>query len=273
MPKSKPKRNHLEIVGLLPAGGQATRLAPLPCSKELYPVGFQPLGEDDSFRPKVVCHYLLEKYTLAGANKTYIILREGKWDIPTYLGDGTLVGMNLAYLMMNLPFGTPFTLDQAFPFIQNAMIVFGFPDILFQPDDAFLQLLNRQAITNADIVLGLFPADNPQKVDMVGLDEAGRVREIVIKPGQTDLKYTWIIAVWTPKFTHFMHKYLAEALEIDTQESNAIKSSKFELHVGHVIQAAIAQEINVETVVFPTGSYLDIGTPDDLIKTVCNKKF
>jgi hypothetical protein len=29
-----------EVVGLVPAGGLGTRTSPLPCSKELYPIGF-----------------------------------------------------------------------------------------------------------------------------------------------------------------------------------------------------------------------------------------
>jgi glucose-1-phosphate thymidylyltransferase len=88
---------HPEIIGLLPAGGQATRIAPLPCSKELYPIGFRATSEEATLRPKVVCHYLLERMRLAGAGRAYIILRQGKWDIPTYLGDGTLVELPLAY--------------------------------------------------------------------------------------------------------------------------------------------------------------------------------
>jgi hypothetical protein len=36
---------------LIPAGGQAMRIAPLPCSKELCPVGLQPIGENDTLRP------------------------------------------------------------------------------------------------------------------------------------------------------------------------------------------------------------------------------
>jgi len=68
-----------EVIGLLPAGGKATRLAPLPCSKELYPVGFRALDEGESVRPKVVCHYLLEKMRLAGVIKVYIVLGKAKW--------------------------------------------------------------------------------------------------------------------------------------------------------------------------------------------------
>ena len=265
--KNRPSRVQ-EIIGLVPAGGQATRIAPLPCSKELYPIGFRPVAEDGSLRPKAVCHYLLEKMRLAGATKAYIILRQGKWDIPAYLGDGAMLDIHLAYLMMNLPFGAPYTLDQAYPFIQDALIVFGFPDIIFQPEDAFVRLLARQAATKADAVLGLFPADQPQKMDMVDLDEDGRIRQIVIKPRHTHLHYTWIIAVWTPIFTHFMHEYLVDVQTEYNQDNGS--SRRRELFVGDVIQAAIQTGLQIETVRFPNGDYLDIGTPEDLVKAIHN---
>ena len=256
IPEDEPDHSP-EIIGLLPAGGQATRLAPLPCSKELYPVGFRLVGEDD-FRPKVVCHYLLEKMQQAGASKAYIILREGKWDIPAYLGDGALVGLPLAYLMMNLPYGTPFTLDQAYPFVRRANIVFGFPDILFQPNDAFPRLFKHQAETKADVVLGLFPADKPHKMDMVEFDEHQRVRRVVIKPKQTSLTYTWIIAVWTPVFTTFMHQFLAQKLGDDTIRTK-------EIFMGDIFQAAIDNGLDVESLRFAEGRCIDIGTPEDLV--------
>jgi glucose-1-phosphate thymidylyltransferase len=249
-----------EIVGLLPAGGQATRIAPLPCSKELYPVGFRTVEGGHGLRPKVVCHYLLEKMRLAGITKAYIVLRKGKWDIPAYLGDGTMLDMHLAYLVMRLPFGAPYTLDQAYPFVQDAVVAFGFPDIVFRPDDAFVRLLGHQAITNADVVLGLFPTDQSQRMDMVELGDDGRVRQIVIKPSQTNLCYTWIIAVWTPIFTRFMHRYLATSQDPEQRE----------WFVGDVIQAAIHNDLRVEAVLFPGGTCLDIGTPDNLAKVVCD---
>lgn len=250
-----------EIFGLFPAGGQGTRISPLPCSKELYPIGFHQAETAGERRPKVVSHYLLEKMKLAGASKSFIVLRPGKWDIPAYFGDGTIVGMPLAYLIMNLSYGTPYTLDQSYPFIQEATILFGFPDIIFQPDDAFIQLLEKQGLTGADIVLGLFPADQPQKMDMVDFDSQGRIRQIVIKPTKTDLKYTWIIAVWTPTFTEYMHKYLVDKLSDDDMGTK-------EIYVGDVIEAALRSDLNIEKVHFPDGRYVDIGTPEDLIRAV-----
>jgi glucose-1-phosphate thymidylyltransferase len=148
----------MKKIGLIPAAGTADRIAPLPCSKELYPIGFQSIDAGCGVRPKVVSQYLLEKMRLAKIAEVYIVLRKGKWDIPEYFGDGKALNMHLAYLMMNLPFGVPYTLDQAYPFVKNSMVVFGFPDIIFQPDNAFASLLARQAESSADLVLGLFPA-------------------------------------------------------------------------------------------------------------------
>jgi glucose-1-phosphate thymidylyltransferase len=64
-----------EIVGIVPAAGQATRISPLPCSKELYPIALR-RGQSGA-RPKVVSHYLFEHMRQAGIRKAYVILREG----------------------------------------------------------------------------------------------------------------------------------------------------------------------------------------------------
>ena len=176
-----------EIIGLLPAGGQATRLAPLPLSKELYPIGFY-LDSTNQPKPKVVSHYLLEKMRQAGVQKAFFILRPGKWDIPAYFGDGAWLKLPLGYLTVHTSHGVPFTVNQAYPFVCQARIIFGFPDILFQPEDAFVQLLAHQTKTQADIVLGLFPTENYRKVGVVDFDKTGRVQRSIEKPWQTNLK-------------------------------------------------------------------------------------
>jgi len=254
------RKPQLEVVGLIPAAGRATRVGPLPCSKELFPVGFRVMSEEYNAGPKVVCHYLLEKMRLAGVTTAYIVLREGKWDIPAYLGDGNMLGMHLAYLIMGLPYGVPFTIDQAYPFAQNALVAFGFPDILIDPLDVFVQLLSRQALNDADVVLGMFPADRPHKVDMLELDDNGKIKKILIKPRQTSLQFTWAVAVWTPVFTHFLHKYL-----ITIKDSAAMQQ---ELFMGEVFQAAINEGLAVEAVRVSSKPFLDIGTGDDLMRAV-----
>jgi len=267
--RSQNKRADREVIGLLPAGGKATRVAPLPCSKELYPVGFHSVGEGRGLRPKVISHYLLEKMRLANIKKAYIILREGKWDIPTYFADGKMLDMHLAYLMMNLPFGVPYTLDQAYPFVEDAIVALGFPDMIFQPDNAFGQLLAKGEESNADIVLGLFPAHQPHKTDMVELDDHGRICSIEIKPDRTQLFYAWEIAVWTPVFTRFMHDYVSsEQRRCSKEKAGTSLQVQNEMQVADVIQAAIQNDMHVDSVVFKDGSCLDIGTPEDMMKAI-----
>jgi glucose-1-phosphate thymidylyltransferase len=253
-------RDHQEVFGLVPAAGQATRIEPLPCSKELFPIGSRLVGGERQGRPKVACHYLLEKMQAAGIAKTYIVLTAGKWDIPAYLGDGGMLQMHLAYLMVERSAGVPYTLDQAYPFVRKAIVAFGFPDILFQGDDAFRQLLSHQASSGANILLGLFPTDQPETVDMVDVGENRRVRAIVIQPRQTRLKYSWDIAVWTPAFTQFLHAYLAD--------HRPSASTQPELSVGHVIQAAIGAGLRVEGVPVADEPYFDIGTPGGLARAL-----
>lgn len=252
-----------ELIGLIPAAGTATRIFPLPCSKEIFPIGYQTFPSIVGPRPKVAAQYLLENFKLAGVQNTFIILRKGKWDIPDYFGGGESLGLNLAYIMMNLPHGAPYTLDAAFSFIPHANIVFGFPDILFKPRNAYLVMLNRLLTSESDIVLGLFPVQDPSKMDMVELDDSGNICGIDIKPPASALKYTWIIAVWTPEFTHFLHRYInINKAKIDSRKA----ANGTEAYVGEVIQAALVEGLRVEKVIFDDGAYLDIGTPEDLVR-------
>lgn len=254
---TRPERP-LPVVGLVAAAGQAARLGPLPCSKEVYPVGWTQ-SDDGAPRPKVASHYLFDGFRRAGIDTAYVVLREGKWDIPTYWGDGHRAGLHVAYLMMRSPHGTPFTLNQAYPFVGGHRVAMGFPDILVSPGDAYVHLLRRQDETGADVVLGLFPAQHPEKVDMVDLNDDGRPRRIVIKPKETTLAFTWICAVWTPSFTFFLNDVVTEAEQTWRPDTD-------ELFVGHVLQRAIDDGLAIDAVCFPDGHYVDVGTPDDLLR-------
>jgi glucose-1-phosphate thymidylyltransferase len=245
----------LNVIGLVPAAGQASRLGKLPCSKELYPVGFE--KGVSGVRPKVACEYLLEAYRQAGIRRAYIVLREGKWDIPAYLGSGRQLDLQLGYLLMDRPHGVPYTLDAATAFVEGHHVALGFPDILFEPKDAFVKLLARHAATDAHVTLGLFPAAEPHKCDMVALDEDGCVARIDIKPPVTELRYSWVIAVWSPAFTRFMHGRLSARPETER-----------ELYVGDVIREALEGGCKIESVLFPAGRFIDIGTPEALRATV-----
>ncbi len=242
-------------VGLIPAAGQASRLGRLPCSKEVFPL---PGGAEEEGGVRVMADCLLDAYEAADIGQVFFIIRDGKWDIPAYFGDGSGYGLSIGYLMMGLPWGTPFTLDQAFEFIQGKTVAMGFPDMQFRPRNVFTLMLQHLANHDADVVLGLMPQENRAKWDMVGFDSEKRVVCIDIKQPDTKLDYCWFAAVWSPRFTCFMHDFLASlAAGSDLQALS-------EIYVGNVVQAAMKVGMDIRCEVFHEGEVVDLGTPDDL---------
>lgn len=253
-PKNRP-------VALIPAAGTGSRVAPLPGSKELFPIGSQSDTAHDTPRPMVVSQHLLEAYRTAGADTVYWILRDGKWDIPAYWGDGHRLQMHFAYCMMRHDYGVPFTINQAFPFIRERTVLLGFPDILFHPPDLFAQLHQRLLQGDADVVLGCMPVDNPATVDVVERASNGSVQAIHVKPTDSPLRTAWMAAAWRPAFTHWLHEQLAALLA----EPNATATlNAHEPHLGHLFQRAIDDGLIIQSVYVPDGRFLDIGTPKTL---------
>ncbi len=259
-----------EVVAVLPAAGRSLRLAPLPCSKELLPVGFGSIPGVQGTRPKVVSHYLLECLRKAGVRKGYVVIRQGKWDIPAYWGDGEILGMDLAYVVIEGSSGPPDTIDRAYPFIKDKVVAFGFPDIIFRPRDVFAKLLARLNRPGVDVVLALFPAHDPKAMDMIDIDEDLRVRAIHLKPKTTRLRYAWLCAVWTPVFTEFLHQFLFGVK--GGSGAGLIGNRKIDpqgdIPVGLVLKKAVQAKLEVEGVMFPSGSYIDVGLPQHLIRAV-----
>ena len=172
----------MEKIGLIPAAGIANRLGSLAFSKELLPISLKS-GKNESGL-KVISTYLLEKFHHAGVKKVYTVIRKGKWDILNYYGDGSEIGVQLAYLIMAHPFGVPYTLDQAYPFVKTSKVFLGFPDVLFEPVNAFTLADATFGQKSADIVLGLYPVRDKRQMqmsDMVQFDTHGRIIQIIVK--------------------------------------------------------------------------------------------
>lgn len=273
MPVNHQRQNPIhELIGVIPAAGAASRLGPLPCSKELLPIGFKDKEQGSRLQLKVVSHYLLENMRRANVSKAFIILREGKWDIPAYFGDGKILNIDLAYLTIDLSFGVPYTLDQAYPFVRNKLVAMGFPDVLLKPQNSFVRLLKKQMETNSDVVLGLYRTDHPHKMDVVDLKKDGSIKSISVKPSKSSkakLRYAWQTAVWKPVFTEYLHSFVAEHKKrFIANSSIEAKEKAQELFVGDVLKAAIKDKLNINSVMFSKGNCLDIGTSEDLIKAL-----
>jgi glucose-1-phosphate thymidylyltransferase len=257
----------MEIIGLIPAGGQATRLGKIPCSKEIYPLYRRKSANEESANIKVISEYLINSYRIAGINNIYFILRKGKWDIPSYYGDGSDLEVNISYLIMNLPYGTPFTLDQAYPFTKDKFIALGYPDIMVEPAEAYIKIKEKISETKADVVLGLFPVDNYLNWDMVEFDSQGKIKNIMIKQDRPDLKYGWTIAIWNPSFWEFMHEYIQNIISRGGDGKVMIEGQMFrELYPGDIFIEAIEAGLNIDSVIFEEGRCIDIGDPENIGK-------
>lgn len=251
----------MDIIGLIPAGGIASRLGKIPCSKEVYPIQISESAEAVS----VVSENLIQYFKTAGIENIYFIIRKGKWDIPDYYGDGEAFGVNIGYLMLNLTYGTPFTLDQAYSFVKDKIVALGFPDIIIKPENAYASLIEKLSNSESDLVLGIFPIEHYMKWDMVEFDRKDRIKSIIVKMERPDLKYGWTNVVWKPSFTQYLHDYLEDFLK--KHPDGNIKfpcGTERELYVGDVIQAAKKDGLKVDYVKFDDGDSLDLGTPDDL---------
>jgi glucose-1-phosphate thymidylyltransferase len=243
------------LVGLIPAAGRAERLGPLPCSKELLPIGFRETSRGPA--PKVAGHYLLERFRTAGVRRIFMVLHESKQDVPRYFGTGEIADVALAYLSIPGSRSVPETLDRAFPFVEESIVALGFPDVIFEPADAYAPLIERQTATGADLVLGLFPTERFRSTDMVELAPDGRVVRVEVRPESTALRYNWLIAVWSPVFTRFLHEAVRNA-----------SSEEGEFQIGAVVRSAVEAGLHVEGIEFPAGSYRDIGTPAELAAAI-----
>ena len=227
-------------IAVIPAAGVGSRLGEAVAgSKEAAHIGGKPL----------IAH-LLDRLARAGVAKAVVVLRTGKDDIVEALADYDNV--DLAYVVLD---ESPSELHSVIAGVRSVMgrtVALAYPDVLFEPKDAVSALLLRLEDTGADLVLGLFPTDQPERVDMVALDERGRPTEVVIKQPDRGLSYSWSVAVWSPRFSSFLTEFTAG------------RHDQLEPSVGDVVQAAIDNGMPIEAVVFDDGGYLDVGTPEDL---------
>ena len=188
MVKKKVKLQH--IVGIIPAAGKGSRLAPFPCPKELFPVGYQDFEVNGVIqrRPKVVSQYLIENIIAAGAEKLLIIVSEGKGDLMKYYADGKKFNADISYLYQEEQRGMPGAIDLAKNWIPGSTVIFGMPDTIIEPNNVFDRLLKFHEKEKADLTLGLFPTTTPSKFGMVELDDNANVTDTIDKPKTSDLK-------------------------------------------------------------------------------------
>ncbi len=247
-----------ERIGILPAAGRGSRLGPIPCSKEIMPLGFQsPNSKESMWFPVTTIERHLQAYALAQVGRVGVIVGRTKWDIVRYLGNGERINIPIAYFFQEKLGGMPFALDLAYSWVKDATILFSMPDTLITPLNVMARLAEHHETKRADVTLGLFQTNTPQKFGMVKLDGTGAIVDFADKPAQTALKLMWGCAAWSPKFTQFMHDYLEES-----------STPNKEMVLSDLFLAALKAGHHFEPFQIANGHYHDIGTPESFQSAV-----
>ena len=238
----------MNTIALIPAAGQARRLGTFPGSKEVVALTWD--VKDGVPRPRLACDFLLEALDRSGIEKAIAIVDEGKADLLHYFarwqGKPSILVAPIAESR-----SVPQSLSRAIPWTMGNRVALGFPDVVFEPKDAFSRLMEEQDLVGADILLGLFPAaERAESTDMVEVNDQGRVLRIESRPKNTALRYNWLLALWGPSFSEALLEWLPE---MDNHE---------EVRLSALFNQAIQKGMNVCGVRFPKGSWWDLGTPE-----------
>ncbi|MGE0398446.1 MAG: sugar phosphate nucleotidyltransferase [Kofleriaceae bacterium] len=236
------------MIGVIPAGGLGTRLAPLGYPKELLPIVYA--GDDGRAVPRPVLLSSLDQMRAANVEQCMIVIADWKLELVRVLGERQ-ANIALSYVVRQVPRGLADAIDATHAWLSDRDVCLALPDTLIEPDDALARVGATLASTGADLVLGVFPTDRPEQLGPVRVDADGRVRDVQDKPASVpdDMRNTWGIAAWTPAFGELLHAMVGD-------DPGVI--------LGVVYQRAVERGLDVRGVVFDGGSFIDVGTPEGL---------
>jgi len=252
--RTKMKNITKNIVGIIPATGNGSRIGFLPFSKELFPINVKRNNIDiDSPIIIPVINYSIYAMKIANINSLSIIINPNKTDIIKYILDGNHLGIrDLSYKIQINQKGLPSAISIGMGSIKiNDIFVLSMPDTIYKPIDSLNKITKKIIEDNCDAVLGLYPVLNVSKFGMVEFD-GDLFNYTIDKPQSTNLKYCWGTVVWNYKFAHFINNFVDNSLD------------KKEILFGDILNIAKNNGFNIRVIPFDNGSYIDIGTIDEL---------
>jgi len=238
-----------DLVGLIPAAGMGSRLG-LPFPKELIP-----LPTKTSYKP--VAQSILEQIVFAGVEHIVMVINDQKHQLIKYFGDGHRFGCKISYVVQeqdndhrrgSVTPGLAEAMNAGYHLVKDKIVVFGMPDTIISPMDTF-KIALESSNDQYDLVFCLFKALRPEKSGMVRLGEPDEVVEIVDKPKETSLAWMWGTIIWKPRFNEFLNDRITNKKIYD---------------YGIILNDALKAGLKFGGVKFENGSYLDVGTFDDI---------
>lgn len=165
----------MNIVGVLPAAGHATRLQPLDCSKEVLPVGGRP-----------VMDYVVDRMRTGGATSLLVVTREDKQDVVAHAREiGAVVVL-----------AAPETVTESFAaavrlVADDDVVLIGWPDTIWEPADGYRRLVD-EVERGREIAIGLFRLTRDlERSDVVTVSDDGLVQRVHVKPRTPPSSWVW----------------------------------------------------------------------------------
>jgi len=226
---------------LILSGGKGTRLRPLTYSgaKQLVPVANRP-----------ILFYCLDNIARVGIKEAGIIISpETGQEIKNAVGDGSLWGIKIHYIVQDSPGGLAHAVKVAKDFLGDSPFVMYLGDNLIGCGiDRFLQDFEKKS---PDALILLKEVDNPKKFGVVEISPEGKVIRLVEKPEIPPSNFALIgIYIFSPNIYRAIER---------------IKPSRRgELEITDAIQELIHMGLPVESFIIDTW-WIDTGKKDDLL--------
>ncbi len=244
----------MSVVGLLPAAGQAMRLRPYRSPKELFPLLLKEDGDPNRALPAPVCRFSLDALRVANAERCFVVISDGKGELVRVLGDGEDVGVPIAYVVQREPLGLTHVVRTAARWLGDADVLFALPDTVIFPTDALKRLHEHRVAAGADLALGVFPTEEPERLAPVEIVDGAVVR-IHDKPKVAPVRNTWGVLSWSARFTKFCAGW-----DENRGDAPGILSDAME--------AARVAGFGVTALELEDGVFRDVGTPEGLASTM-----
>jgi glucose-1-phosphate thymidylyltransferase len=227
--------------GLILAGGVGTRLRPLTHTgpKQLIPL---------ANKPNIL--YCLEDLVNAGITEIGVILGENMPEkVRELLGDGTMHGARITYIVQGVPRGIAHAVGCAESFMGDE------PFVVYLGDNILLggiKGMMEQFTHGADAVIALCAVPHPEWFGVAVLNENGELVKTVEKPKQppTNLAVVGIYLFTKPIFDVIQE--LKPSWRNELEITDAINGL---IERGHMVKTHVV-----------TGWWKDTGTPEDILE-------